>query len=444
MTVHTRHAIGGLLLLAMVILALLHAWLPAIPLFPAGICGWLAVLWLWTTLRPTQQKICLLLLVLGGGALIWAGQVEHKTIDWQNILAGNALLTAFLACLTFLQLLINTTAEPSGPRPQGQKALWQTLISLNLLAGVISMTAALMYAAGMATHGRLGKRRAIVVERGMCNASFWSPFRANMATVLIYVPMVQLGPLMAVGAIITAFALIITARELKPGNTGIRGAPFIGYRLTFASARMPLLIAAIVMSGHFALPEISTLAITGTTLVTLGLIVPLLTRGSKGLVDFGQHIGKRLVRSINEISLFLSVGILTHGLSLVLTGSNSWLPFDQFTALEAIIVMIIMVSLASFGVHPLIMISLFSLWLQALNPDPLLLAMTFLGSWAISAQFNPLSAPHLVIQGNYGISGFAFIRWNYRFIAKMMAFLAFVLIVLQYRHELWQQIITLW
>ncbi|MBS1223890.1 MAG: hypothetical protein H6R24_568 [Proteobacteria bacterium] len=71
-----------------------------------------------------------------------------------------------------------------------------------------------------------------------------------------------------------------------------------------------------------------------------------------------------------------------------------------------------MVGVAAFGVHPIITIAVCGVWLAPLHPDPNLLAITLLMGWGIGIPVNPLSGLHLVIQGRYGIDGYAFPRWN--------------------------------
>ena len=81
----------------------------------------------------------------------------------------------------------------------------------------------------------------------------------------------------------------------------------------------------------------------------------------------------------------------------------------RFALLSALLVM---VGCSAFAVHPLITIAACGVWLAPLHPDPNLLAITLLMGWGIGIPVNPLSGLHLVIQGRYGIDGYAFPRWN--------------------------------
>ena len=41
-------------------------------------------------------------------------------------------------------------------------------------------------------------------------------------------------------------------------------------------------------------------------------------------------------------------------------------------------------------------------------------------AWAIGVPANPLSGLHLMMQGRYGIDGYAFLRWNAGYVLKSL------------------------
>jgi len=71
-------------------------------------------------------------------------------------------------------------------------------------------------------------------------------------------------------------------------------------------------------------------------------------------------------------------------------------------------------------VHPVITIAACGVWLAPLHPEPNLLAITLLMAWAIGVPANPLSGLHLMMQGRYGIDGYAFQRWNAGYVLKCL------------------------
>ena len=80
-----------------------------------------------------------------------------------------------------------------------------------------------------------------------------------------------------------------------------------------------------------------------------------------------------------------------------------------------------MVFCAFFGIHPIILISSFAPMIMTLDPDPNLLAATFLFAWHLGTCSNPLSGTNLVFQGRYGISSWRLALWNWPYALTMLA-----------------------
>ena len=95
-------------------------------------------------------------------------------------------------------------------------------------------------------------------------------------------------------------------------------------------------------------------------------------------------------------------------------------PFTQFDAVTAAELLAIMVFCAFCGIHPIIMISGFAPMIMTLDPDPNLLAATFLFAWHLGTCSNPLSGTNLVFQGRYSISGWRLAFWNWPYALAML------------------------
>ena len=54
-------------------------------------------------------------------------------------------------------------------------------------------------------------------------------------------------------------------------------------------------------------------------------------------------------------------------------------------------------------------------WLAPLQPEPTLLALVFVQSWAIGLAAGPMSGIHLALQGRYGLSAARLARANVRY-----------------------------
>jgi len=136
----------------------------------------------------------------------------------------------------------------------------------------------------------------------------------------------------------------------------------------------------------------------------------------------GHFIGKDLSRSVNELQLFLSAGVLASGLqAMVQTGSLS-APFTHFTSSMACGLLATMVLIAAAGIHPVIQIAAVTPIVLATNPDLELLGLTYVFAWALGTCASPLSGTHLVMQGRYGITAWRGAVQNWPFVAVMYVF----------------------
>ena len=87
-------------------------------------------------------------------------------------------------------------------------------------------------------------------------------------------------------------------------------------------------------------------------------------------------------------------------------------PFETYGPRQASVTLLVLIAAAVAGIHPVISIAAASSILLPLDPDPALLAVTFLGTWSIGTALSPLSGMNLSLQGAYDIPGRAFVRLN--------------------------------
>jgi hypothetical protein len=76
------------------------------------------------------------------------------------------------------------------------------------------------------------------------------------------------------------------------------------------------------------------------------------------------------------------------------------------------------------------MISGFSPMILTLDPDPQLLAATYLFAWNLGTCSSPLSGTNLVFQGRYGIPAWKTAIWNWPYAIVMLIVAAFWLQVI--------------
>ena len=392
---------------------------PGVSLLPAGLLGWASALLLSYRLGRRQRIQSAWLIGLGGAGIAW-GTLHGAPFKASQIFAGNQGLVSLLAAVSFLRLV----ARPGGmdldlPTPRGRKALWRTLLGVHLFGAVINLSTVVILGDRMATRGRLGKRRALALTRGFAAAAFWSPFFSAMAAALTYAPGARLSVVVLAGLPMAALALWLTTRDIDPENPKL-GAPFIGYPMRFSALWIPGLLVLIVLTVHALAPNWSILAIIAFSAPLLTILILIAQRGFDAWPPLKEHIARGLASTVNELALFLAAGVLAAGLISVTGSLGDWLPFERFGAPQASLLLIVMVGAAALGVHPVIAIASFGVWLAPLHPEPNLLAITLLMSWAIGVPANPLSGLHLMMQGRYGIDGYAFLRWNAGYVLKCL------------------------
>jgi hypothetical protein len=93
---------------------------------------------------------------------------------------------------------------------------------------------------------------------------------------------------------------------------------------------------------------------------------------------------------------------------------------SEFTPLSATGLLVIMWLFAAIGVHPVIMISGFAPMIISLDPNPNLLAATFLFAWHLGTSSSPLSGTNLVFQGRYSIPSWKLALWNWPYALVML------------------------
>ena len=409
-----REALAGWLLTLMIAASVL----PGMTLLPAGILGWSAALLLSHRLGRRQRVQTGWLIGLGSAGMAW-GVLQGGSWPLDQALAGNQGLVGLLAAVSFLRLVTRPESTNADSPPRGRKALWRTLIGVHLFGAVINLSTVVILGDRMTTRGRLGKRRALALSRGFAAAAFWSPFFSAMAAALTYAPNAHLGVVILAGLPMAGLSLWLSAREIDPENPRL-GAPFIGYPMNFRALWIPGLLVVIVLTLHALIPRWSILAIITFSAPLLTVVILLAREGRSAGPALKTHIAHGLTGTVNELALFLAAGLLAAGLTSLTHQFGDWLPFTQFGPPQAGFILLVMVGAAGFGVHPVISIAACGVWLAPLHPEPNLLAITLLMAWAIGVPANPLSGLHLMMQGRYGIDGYAFLRWNRAYVLKCL------------------------
>lgn len=431
-----RRAICGVLLTLMVFSAAYAGIHPAIDAYrnfwPSGIFAFLAALLL---LPDTNlgQRIQLGVLIFTGIALLVFGIRSGATVNWSGVLSQNTGLLSMVLSVGLLKLIISSNAVKKSndieKLPIGRKAYWHTLISVTLFGSVINISAPILMADRLSLNRPLDYFTAETLVRAYCSCASWSPFFACMAVVITAVGDVNLLSLMASGFPLTIASVVV----LYFGGVWLypkKIDTFYGYPVRMESLLVPFLLTVMVFLSSLFLPDVPILTIISLSSIVLTVVL-LISR--QGIADaarsLGQFVRVDLPRTLNEVQLFISAGILASGLqALVEVGSIS-APISEFTSITACVLLAIIIVIAAVGIHPVIQYAAFTPLILVANPSLELLGLTYLFGWNLGTCGSPLSGTNLVMQGRYGIVAWRGAMQNWPYIAVMYLVAAMLLFV---------------
>ena len=390
-----------------------------LPLWIAGIAAWSAAMLLFVD-TSRILKIQVSLILLAGIAMMLYAHGQTAVVDPSGVVGSNTGLMTMIASVGFLRLVVIPDSLQEESLPIGRKAFLQTIIGLNISSSIINISAPIMIADRIHRKRPLKRFSAQTFTRIFCGVSSWSPFFGAMAVVLTYVNQASLGWIIVAGfpfMLIGAIGVYVEARLRYPQEV----ENFVGYPTHLSALKIPaiLIVTVVAMSQMFSTIPIlvviamSALLVTSSTLLVRNGLAASLTR-------LRQHSTDGLPRMVNELCLFLAAGVLAAGISALIQQGVVENPFTQFDAITAAEVLGIMLFCAFCGIHPIIMISSFAPMIMTLDPDPNLLAATFLFAWHLGTCSNPLSGTNLVFQGRYSISGWKLAFWNWPYALLML------------------------
>ena len=385
----------------------------------AGIAAWLAALLLFVdTSRVLKIQVSLILLI--GIAMIVYARRHSVLVDTNALISANTGLMTMIAAVGFLRLVVIPENEQEETLPVGRKAFLQTILGLNLSSSIINISAPILISDRIHRSHPLDRFTAQTITRIFCGVSCWSPFCAAMAVVLTYVSDASLlwiivagFPFMLIGFIgVYLEARVRYAEELES---------FVGYPTHLSALKIPVILIITVVLISQLLPATPILALIAISALLVTCSFLILRHGMTGSIQrLKNYVSGGLPRIVNELCLFLAAGVLAGGISALITHGVFENPFDQFNAITAAEVLALMLLCAFCGIHPIIMISSFAPMIMTLNPDPNLLAATFLFAWHLGTCSNPLSGTNLVFQGRYGIAGWKLAFWNWPYAIVML------------------------
>ncbi len=403
-----------------VVNGLLPLDLPFNPLWLGGGAAWLAatLLFVDTTLALKLQVSAILLAGIG---LILFADARGAPIDPDFIISSSTGLMTMIASVGFLRLVVIPDTRSDERLPVGPGAYLRTLLGLNIASSIINISAPLLISDRIHDQRPLDRLTAQSFVRVFCGVSSWSPFFGAMAVVLTYVADARLlwvivagFPFMLVGLVgVYIEARLRFAQDMRS---------FVGYPTHLEALRVPALLVLVTLIAAQLLPAAPILVLISISALLVTLVVLLARRGlQESWQRLGGHVSSGLPRIVNELCLFLAAGVLAAGIAALIGHGVFANPFSEFDALSAVELLALIVAAGMLGIHPIVSISSVSSMILGLDPNPELLAATFLFGWHLGTCASPLSGTNLVFQGRYGIPSWQMAFWNWPYALAMLA-----------------------
>ncbi len=389
------------------------------PLWIAGIAAWMAAALLFVDTSGILKIQVSAILLVGAGMILYPNR-QSASVDLDFVISSSTGLMTMIASVGFLRLAMITGRERNESLPVGGKAFLQTLLGLSISSSVINISAPILITDRIHHQRPIERFTAQSFTRVFCGVSSWSPFFGAMAVVLTYVGDAGLAWIFVAGfpfMLIGLIGVYLEARLRYPGEV----ESFVGYPTHLNAIKVPtMLIVAVVVLSQL-LPGVSILVLIAVSALLVTTLVLLARYGiAESARRLQGYVVTGLPRIVNELCLFLAAGVLAAGISTLIRHGVVANPFSHFDAIAAAKLLAIMLFCAFCGIHPIIMISSFTPMILQLDPDPNLLAATFLFAWHLGTCSNPLSGTNLVFQGRYGIPGWKIAIWNWPYALAML------------------------
>jgi hypothetical protein len=412
---------AGWLILLMLLSSVSHVFLTIIPVYVPGVLAWLSAFFLLPRLSKVIALQTTILIVISVSCLLFAFY-RHGSFNFLTLFNYNIGLISLLAGISYLKLIALPASESTLSLPKGKKAFLSTLISAHLFSAVINLSALFLFAERIKQKNNLSKPALVLLTRAFSTAAFWSPFFAAMGVAITYAPDASLFQLVIQGVPLAIVAALVTYWQVvKVDNNVIEN--FQGYPVDIKSFFIPLLLVLGVFVIHTFYPNTSVVLIIAALAIFLTLIITNIRHKPKqAIAKFNGHTINALPKMSSEIILFLSAGLLSFSVATLLTTFDQPLPIVDFEYLHAILLLLIIILLSVFGLHPVISISVSGVILAPLDINHNVLGLIYLSSWSLGMIISPLSGLNVSVANHYSLSFKQIISWHYRYVIIMYMF----------------------
>ena len=406
--------ISGLLIFLSFLVTLYSYFFNNDLLILSGILAWISFLILFNSIK--NKKMILILFILSLIAFLISYFNGFK-IDFIKVFTVNQYLLTLLIAVGFLRLIATPKKDKLSSLPKGKQSFIKTYLGVHLFGSVINLSSLILVADKMYKKAPLTNSQIILLTRAFSSDAYWSPFFVAFAAAITYAPNLNTSIILLNGITLAFLAFLITYYEVIK-NKEFNIDEFMGYPLSFDSLYLPFILAVLVLITNYIYPNIKVIVLISLYSILMSLfILPLKKDFNQAISKFKLHIIDELPKMKVEMALFLVAGMFGMAVSSILIGLNLKLPFEIFDWQIASILLLIFITLAFIGIHPIITIAIIGDFLGGVNHT--LLALTFLMAWSTTVSTSPFSGLNLTIVARYNFDAKMIFKLNIFYAFKM-------------------------
>ena len=391
---------------------------PAVSPLTTAVFAWLSLIILIRQLPRVMLIQISFMIMTGIGCMLWSIDAMEQ-IPFVSILSANHKLLAVIVAVSFLKLITQLDTSTGDPLPTGKNAVLKTLWGLHLFSSVITLSAMMIFGNRIEKETTINRLHGIMFSRSFACGCFWSPFYVAIATALLYAPGSDLLVLSLAGIPIALFGLSLTSWQLMRDEEIESTA---GFPVHMDALSVPMTLSVVVIATHLMLPDFPVLTLITILSLLLTMVILFYKKPSAAMTLFSNHINTELPRINRELGLFLAAGVMSTGLTILISSSDMSLSLPEFTPLIGSIFIVISIFVSIFGVHPIITISVIGSLISTTSFNPNLLGICMMMMWGLGIVISPLSGINLAIQGRFGLSSFSMMRWNAPYVVVLFFF----------------------
>ena len=417
--------ISGLLIFLSFLVTLYSYFFNNDLLILSGILAWTSFLILFNSIK--NKKMILILFILSLIAFLISYFNGFK-IDFIKVFTVNQYLLTLLIAVGFLRLIATPKKDKLSSLPKGKQSFIKTYLGVHLFGSVINLSSLILVADKMYKKAPLTNSQIILLTRAFSSDAYWSPFFVAFAAAITYAPNLNTSIILLNGITLAFLAFLITYYEVIK-NKEFKIDEFRGYPLSFDSLYLPFILAVVVLITNYIYPNIKVIVLISLYSILMSLFILPIKKGfNQAISKFKLHIIDELPKMKVEMALFLVAGMFGMAVSSILIGLNLKLPFEIFDWQIASILLLIFITLAFIGIHPIITIAIIGDFLGGVNHT--LLALTFLMAWSTTVSTSPFSGLNLTIVARYNFDAKVIFKLNIFYAFKMYFICVLCLFVL--------------